>query len=135
MRYGVREGFQIGVGRGELGGLLALAFLQNGVLDAQAADIEGAADDGQDRVELEGFEHVVQGADLHGGHGRIDRAVPRHDYSGDIRVDGAGRPHELDAIEVRHHQVGQQQLVRSRSQIAERLPRGAVSRRSVALDL
>ncbi len=44
--------------------------------------------------------------------------MPGHDHAGDLRVDGARGSDELDPVDVGHHQVGQQQLMLTGSQIA-----------------
>jgi len=114
---------RVAIGRGQLDirplqhdSLRALAPLQLGILQAQAPQLERTLNHRQDYVELEGFQDVVIGANLHGGNGSVDRAVAGHHDSGQLRVDLARRLQQLDAVELGHHEIGQQQVVGAAAQ-------------------
>ncbi len=76
MRDGIRERLQVAVGCRQLRGLLTLAPLQRGVLNAQAPHVKGPGDGRQNDVHPERLEHVIQRADLQRGDRRIDGPCP-----------------------------------------------------------
>ena len=59
---------------------------KQGIGDAQAAHGERPCQHEEDDLQLERLQDIIDGADLHGRHGRRDRAFVGHDDADEIRV-------------------------------------------------
>ena len=80
--------------------------LEPDVLVLEALALEGLLDGHeQELVVLERLLDVVEGADLHGRDGRLDRAVGRDDDDRDQGIDPLDPPQDLDAVHPRHEKV------------------------------
>ena len=146
MRYGVRERFellvrplQLTISRLELGRAIRQALQKRGVLEAQAPHCERARQHRYDRPEVERLENVVEGAALHGRDRRVDRAMAGHDEAHQVRVNPLCGAQQRDAVHIRHHEVGNQDVEGGgtigcrRAQGAERFRAGTRSGRRIAL--
>ena len=91
----------------------ALAFvapdllLERLVLDAQLAMLGGAAQDRDQLVVAERLLDVIEGAFVHRLHRRLQRGLRRHEDDRHVRILLPRRGEDLDAADVRHADVGE----------------------------
>ena len=100
---------------------LAELVLEADVLVLEALALEGLLEHEQEIVVLEGLLDVVEGADLHGRDGRLDRAVGGDDDDGRQRVDPLDPPQDLDPVHPRHEEVEQDDVEGLGRELLERL--------------
>ena len=75
---------------------------ENLVFPDQRAPLGDAVHQEQELVKLYGLRDVIDGAGLHGIHGRFDRPVGGHDHHVDFRVDPLYLFKDLHAVHARH---------------------------------
>ncbi len=91
------------------------------VFRLQAACLEGAREHRQEVVEPERLENIILCSIAQCPHGRVDSAVSRHHDSGQVAVDLVGRAQQRDAVHLRHHQIGEQEIELPLAQLRESL--------------
>ena len=75
------------------------------------ADLEDLLDHRADRLRREGLADVIPGAQPQGLHRRLQRTEGRHQDHGKLRPFLMHLPEELQAVDIRHPDIGQEQVV------------------------
>ena len=78
----------------------------------------------QDAVHLEGLQYVIECACLERFDRSRDRAMSGHHDAGQVAVDLMTGAQQRDAVHLRHHQIGQQQIEWLLAQCRHRLEPG-----------
>ena len=94
----------------ELGLPLILRLALDPVL-LEFPDLEHLLDHRPDRIRREGFADVIPGAQPQGLHRRLQRAEGRHQDHGKLRPFLVHLPEELQAVDIRHPDIGQEQII------------------------
>ncbi len=86
-------------------------------------DLEHLPDHRPDRIRREGFADIIRGAEPQRLHRRLQRTERRHQDHGQLRPPLVDLPEELETVDLRHPDIGQQEIVPGKI-LLQGLPRG-----------
>src|SRR4029077_11247919 len=103
------------------------------ILQLQAARRQRPGEHRQDGIHLEGLQHIVERAGFECINRGGDRALSGHHDAGQFAVNLAAGTQQRNAVDVRHGEIGQQEIERLLSQCRNRLMPGCESLSEVTL--